>query len=80
VKPGQLTVQLNNAGEDEHNMDMQRVGEGETLEGPVIVAVSAARESHSEPTTVEVQPGTYRMWCTIGHHAEHGMMTTITVE
>jgi plastocyanin len=80
VNPGQLTVQLNNAGEDEHNMDMQRVGEGETLEGPVIVAVSAARESHSEPTSVEVQPGTYRMWCTIGHHAEHGMTTTITVK
>ena len=81
VKAGQLTVQLNNmASEDEHNMDMQRVGPGETLEGPVVVAVSAARGSHSEPTTVEVQPGTYRMWCTIGHHAEHGMTATITVE
>jgi plastocyanin len=80
VKAGRLTVQLNNAGEDEHNMDMQRLGEGGVPEGPVVVAVSAERENHSEPTAVEVQPGTYRMWCTIGHHAEHGMETTITVE
>jgi plastocyanin len=79
VNAGRLTVQLNNAGEDEHNMDMQRLGPGGTPEGPLVVAVSAEREYHSEPTTVEVQPGTYRMWCTIGHHAEHGMETEITV-
>jgi plastocyanin len=81
VKAGRLLVQLNNAAsEDEHNMDMQRVGPGGELEGPVVLALSAVRESHSEPTTVEVQPGTYRMWCTIGRHAEHGMTTSITVE
>ena len=81
-KTGRLTIQLNNlASEDEHNMDMERVNEvsGE-LEGPVIAAVSAAGASASEAVTVEVQPGTYRMWCTIGHHAEHGMTTEIKVE
>jgi hypothetical protein len=81
-KAGRLTIQLNNlASEDEHNMDMERVNEvsGE-LEGPVVAAVSASGASASEAVTVEVQPGTYRMWCTIGHHAEHGMTTEITVE
>jgi plastocyanin len=81
VKAGRLTVQLNNmASEDEHNMDMQRVGEGGELEGPVIAALSAPGGSPSEAVTVEVQPGTYRMWCTIGHHAEHGMTATVKVE
>jgi plastocyanin len=81
AKAGRLTVQLNNkASEDEHNMDMQRVGEGGELEGPVIAALSAVGGSPSEAVAVEVQPGTYEMWCTIGHHAEHGMKTTITVE
>jgi plastocyanin len=81
VKAGRLTVQLNNtASEDEHNMDMQRVSEGGELEGPVIAALSAPGGSPSEAVTVEVQPGTYRMWCTIGHHAEHGMTATIRVE
>jgi plastocyanin len=81
AKEGRLTVQLNNkASEDEHNMDMERVGENGELEGPVIAAVSAPGGSPSEAAAVEVQPGTYQMWCTIGHHAEHGMKTTITVE
>lgn len=81
-KAGRLTIQLNNlASEDEHNMDMERVNEetGE-LEGPIVASVSAVGASASEPVTVEVQPGTYRMWCTIGHHAEHGMTTEIEVE
>ena len=61
-------------------MDMQRVGEDGELEGPIIaeLATEPGEEPHSE--TVEVQPGTYRMWCTIGHHAEHGMEAEITVE
>lgn len=81
VKAGRLTVQLNNmASEDEHNMDMQRLGETGELEGPVIATLSAPGGSPSEAVTVEVQPGNYRMWCTIGHHAEHGMKATITVE
>jgi plastocyanin len=81
-KPGRLTIQLNNiASEDEHNMDMERVNEetGE-LEGGIVASVSAVGASASAPVTVEVQPGTYRMWCTIGHHAEHGMTAEITVE
>jgi plastocyanin len=81
-KSGRLTIQLNNtASEDEHNMDMERVNEetGE-LEGGIVASVSAVGASASQPVAVEVQPGTYRMWCTIGHHAEHGMTAEITVE
>jgi hypothetical protein len=81
-KAGRLTLQLNNlASEDEHNMDVERVDEetGE-VEGPVIAAINAAGGSASEAVAVEVQPGTYRMWCTIGHHAERGMTTEIKVE
>jgi plastocyanin len=80
VKAGQLTVQLIDAGEDEHNMKMQRVGPGEVPEGPVVTMVSALPTKPSEPVSVTVQPGTYRMWCTLPHHDEKGMHTTITVE
>lgn len=80
VKPGELTVQLINVGEDEHNMDMEKVGPGSTPEGPIVVAVSAASKGASTPTTVDVEPGTYRMWCTLPGHATKGMETTITVE
>lgn len=80
VKAGELTVQLINKGEDEHNMDMEKVGPGDAPEGPIVVAVSAASKGASTPTTVDVEPGTYRMWCTLPGHAEKGMETTITVE
>ena len=80
VKSGELTVQLINAGEDEHNMDMEKVGPGNAPEGPIVVAVSAASKGASAPTTVDVEPGTYRMWCTLPGHAAKGMETTITVE
>jgi plastocyanin len=79
VKSGDLTVQLINKGEDEHNMDMEKVGPGNSPEGPIVVAVSAASKGASRPTTVDVEPGTYRMWCTLPGHAEKGMETTITV-
>jgi plastocyanin len=79
VKAGELTVQLINKGEDEHNMDMEKVGPGDSPEGAIVVAVSAASKGASTPTTVDVEPGTYRMWCTLPGHAEKGMETTITV-
>jgi plastocyanin len=80
VKSGELTVQLINMGEDEHNMDMEKVGPGNSPEGPIVVAVSAVSKGASTPTTVDVEPGTYRMWCTLPGHAAKGMETTITVE
>jgi plastocyanin len=80
VRSGELTVQLINAGEDEHNMDMEKVGPGNSPEGPIVVAVSAASKGASTPATVDVEPGTYRMWCTLPGHAANGMETTITVE
>jgi plastocyanin len=79
VKSGQLTVQLINEGEDPHTMDMQRIGAGGTPEGEV-VEIPETASKHQSADTVEVQPGRYRMWCTLFHHAEEGMETEITVE
>jgi plastocyanin len=78
VRPGQLTLQLNNRGEDPHSMDMQKVGEG-APEGEII-EMGVTKAGAQVTKSVDVEPGTYRMWCTIGNHAEEGMETTITVE
>jgi plastocyanin len=80
VKRGELTVQLINKGEDEHTMDMEKVGPGDAPEGPILLATSAPSGGQSTPTTVDVEPGTYRLWCTLPGHAAMGMETTITVE
>ncbi|MBS1887735.1 MAG: hypothetical protein JSU06_11170 [Actinobacteria bacterium] len=79
VRPGALTVQLNNKGEDPHDMSMQKVGpSGEPLGAIVEIPVTAPGEQKTK--SVEVEPGRYRMWCNLYHHAEEGMEATITVE
>jgi plastocyanin len=75
VHPGRVTVQLNNQGADPHDMAIQRVGgEGEVIELPITPGLWQSTR------TVELQAGRYRMWCTLYHHAEDGMETTVTVE
>jgi plastocyanin len=79
VRSGRLTVQLQNKGEDAHDMEMQRVGpEGELVGEPVEIPETMPGEQKTLP--VEVEPGEYRMWCNLYHHAEEGMRATITVE
>jgi hypothetical protein len=72
-------MQLINEGEDPHSMAIQRIGPGETPEGPV-TELSATASKQQQTGSVEVQPGTYRMWCTLYHHAEEGMEFDLTVE
>jgi plastocyanin len=79
VRPGRLTVQLQNKGEDPHDMEMQKVGpKGEPLGEPVEVPVTGPGEQKIQ--SVQVEAGTYRMWCNLYHHAEEGMEATVTVE
>jgi plastocyanin len=81
VKPGALSVQLIDRGQDDHNMRMQRVNAEGQVEGPVVAMVGATPTAPSQPTTVVVEAGaTYRMWCTLPGHAANGMEAEITVE
>jgi plastocyanin len=79
VEAGELVVQLNNRGEDPHTMDMQKVNAEEEPEGPIVAEMSTA-PGKQQTETIDVEPGTYRLWCTIGKHAMEGMEATITVE
>jgi hypothetical protein len=79
VRSGKLTMQLINEGEDPHTMAIQRIGPGETPEGAVTEIPETVSKQQSIGT-VEVQPGRYRMWCTLYHHAEEGMEFDLTVE
>lgn len=79
VRTGQLRVQLQNKGEDPHDMDIQRVGpSGEPL--GEIVKVPVTEPGANTNATVTVEAGRYRMWCDLYSHAKEGMEATITVE
>ncbi|MBS1894525.1 MAG: hypothetical protein JST59_24755 [Actinobacteria bacterium] len=79
VRSGNLTVQLQNKGEDPHDMDIERVGpSGEPL--GEVVKIPVTEPGQNTNATVTVEAGRYRMWCDLYSHAKEGMEATITVE
>ena len=75
LKAGEVTVELNNQGEDPHNLNLQREGdEGEPLQIPETDSLQRDVASFDLPA------GKYRLWCSLPEHEEKGMHTTLTVE
>ncbi|HET8954653.1 MAG TPA: plastocyanin/azurin family copper-binding protein [Solirubrobacterales bacterium] len=75
VKAGALTVELNNQGEDPHNLNLRREGDaGEPLQIPETDSGELSTASFDLPA------GKYRLWCSLPEHEEKGMFTTLTVE
>lgn len=75
VRAGEVTVELNNQGEDPHNLNLEREGEpGEPLQIPETASLQR-NTAH-----FELAPGSYRLWCSLPEHEEKGMHTTLVVE
>jgi plastocyanin len=75
VKAGELTVELNNQGEDAHNLNIEREGDsGEPLQVPETGSLQ------HNVATFDLPPGTYRLWCSLPEHEEKGMLATLVVE
>jgi plastocyanin len=75
VKAGALTVELNNQGEDPHNLNLQREGDGGE---PLQIAETDSLQRNV--ATFDLPAGTYRLWCSLPEHEEKGMHTTLVVE
>ncbi|HXQ89018.1 MAG TPA: plastocyanin/azurin family copper-binding protein [Solirubrobacterales bacterium] len=74
VKPGAVTIELNNQGEDPHNLNLQlEGGSGEPLQIP---------ETDSEERSIasfDLPAGEYKLWCSLPEHEEKGMTATLQV-
>lgn len=74
VKPGGVTIELNNQGEDPHNLNLLlEGGAGEPLQIP---------ETDSLERNVaifDLPAGKYRLWCSLPEHEEEGMAATLQV-
>lgn len=74
VEPGEVTIELNNRGEDPHNLNLQlEGGDGEALLLP---------ETDSEERSVasfDLPAGKYKLWCSLPEHEEQGMTATLQV-
>jgi len=75
VRAGAITVELNNQGEDPHNLNLRREGdEGAPLQIPETDSGKLSAASFDLPA------GKYRLWCSLPEHEEKGMHTTLVVE
>lgn len=71
--PGTYTFKADNEGKFPHTI---------IINGPGVDKKSAGgplQGGQSASVTVDLQPGTYEIWCPVGDHKGKGMDTTITV-
>jgi plastocyanin len=74
VQAGEVLVELNNQGEDPHNLVLEHEGSADpSLEIPATPSLSQESESFTLP------PGTYRLYCSLYKHEAKGMQATLIV-
>jgi copper binding plastocyanin/azurin family protein len=71
---GEAIVELNNQGEDPHNLELQREG-GE--EPPFEIPETGPLEYRT--AKLDLAAGSYRLWCSLPQHDEWGMNATLAV-
>ncbi len=73
VKAGRVIMQLQNKGEDVHNLRVRRIGGKRTYAFPLTSAGGRATR------TIKLLPGRYRLWCSVANHAQLGMQAVLRV-
>ena len=74
IAPGEVIIELDNRGEDPHNLNLARTGAtGPPLTIPEIGPQTQATGRFS------LTPGTYRLWCSLPLHEQWGMTADLTV-
>jgi hypothetical protein len=74
IVAGEAIVELNNQGEDPHNLNLELQGGGAPLE------VSEAGPLEHRTAHFDLAAGSYRLWCSLPEHEEKGMKATLLVE
>jgi plastocyanin len=73
VNSGDVTVELVNEGEDDHNLHMQQGGTGPEYYIPDIASLQRAT------ATFNLTPGTWHLWCNLPGHEAAGMSANLLV-
>ena len=74
IKAGRAIIELRNAGEDAHDLVLQRRGGRRVYVWPVTQAGDVSDRELTLP------PGTYRLWCGVADHRALGMQATLVVK
>jgi hypothetical protein len=73
VKAGRVLIELDNQGEDVHDLRLRRVG------GTKTYAIPATKPGGRFVLAATLRPGRYRLWCSIADHAQLGMRASLRV-
>jgi hypothetical protein len=74
VRRGAAVLQLYNMGEDDHDLALRRIAKGaRTWRIPVVTPGGLY------DLDARLQPGRYRLWCTLADHRARGMSATLVV-
>ena len=73
VKAGRAVIQLQNFGEDSHDLRLRRIGGTRTYAIPV---TAPGRQASIQ---LRLLPGRYRLWCSVADHAQLGMRAVLRV-
>lgn len=70
---GPLRIELRNDGDLAHNLRLRR-------DGKDVGGTPSFPGGRTESASVDLEPGTYELLCTVGDHAELGMKGTLEVK
>lgn len=73
VRAGVVEIELQNTGQDPHDLRLRRVGGHHTFTIPV--TQPGARRT----IAIHLKPGRYRLWCSLADHRSLGMQAVLRV-
>lgn len=73
VPAGLVRIELDNFGQDEHDLRLQRVG------GTRVWDIPGTLPGQRRTITVRLKPGLYNLTCTMADHAMRGMRAQLRV-
>jgi hypothetical protein len=73
VKAGVVEIELQNVGEDPHDLRIRRVGGSHTFTVPLV------DPGKRRTIAIRMRPGSYRLWCSVADHRAVGMQALLRV-
>ncbi len=73
VKAGHVEIELQNDGEDVHDLRLRRIG------GTRTYFVPGTKPGRRRTIEISLLSGSYRLWCSIADHRALGMQTVLRV-
>jgi hypothetical protein len=73
LKAGPAIIELDNFGEDVHDLRLRRIGGSQTY------ALPETQPHGRAQLKLRLRPGVYRLWCSVADHRARGMTAVLHV-